>query len=438
MEDRQDFNPDDLLDRAVDAVLRDRVSDEPSPDRVAQLVAAVQRAADRPYKITFMERIRNMKLRTKLAAAATILIALAGLLSWLVPGSGVTVAFADVAEALNNVHTATWKTTSVAKIKATEERTVTFSASAMFMAPSRERTETTADGEKSAAISIVDGQKDRSITLIPATKTAVVISLKNFPAKDSPFGRTFQGLRELVASAQSGQAGKAERLGIQTIDGRAAESFRIQLGSIDVKIWADPKTLLPVRVEQTSADPKVSVVMTDFRFNVPLDEALFSVEVPPGYTVQQTAQIDASKPWAFLTGALKMAAECNDGVFPPSLRGEQGVVSIIQRGALTLAEKHKGSPDKLSKLGMDVAMNAAGFLGFINAAPPDAVHYAGKDVKLGTPNRPILWLTPPKKRGRCIVIYADLSVKELPADEAPRVPESEGGPKPEAKKPNGA
>ena len=140
-----------------------------------------------------------------------------------------------------------------------------------------------------------------------------------------------------------------ERLGAETIDGRTAEGFRIQLGAIDVKIWADPKTLLPIRVEETTeaADgPKVSIVMTDFQVNVPLDESLFSVDVPPGYTVQQTMQIDASKsPWAYLADALKMAAEYNDGVFPPALRGEQGIDGIMQRAATTLVEKHgKGSP----------------------------------------------------------------------------------------------
>lgn len=347
MEDHKDLTPDDLLDRAVDAVLRDPMPGELPPDRIAQLVAAVEKAANRPYPVTLIERIRNMKLRTKIAIAASILIACAGLMSWLAPGSGVAVAFADVADALSNVHTATWKTTSVVEIKAPEQKTVTSSATAMFMAPSHERTETTAEGAKPAAIAIniVDGQKDKAIALVPATKTAIVFDVKNFPAKDNPFGRTFQGLRELAAKAQSGKGGKVERLGLQTIDGRKAEGFRIQLGSIDVKIWADPKTLLPIRVQQTSADPKASIVMTDFRFNVPLDKSLFSVEVPAGYTVQQTVEIDASKPWAFLTGALKMAAECNGGVFPPSLRGEQGVLNVIQGAAKTLGQKYEGSPD---------------------------------------------------------------------------------------------
>ena len=53
-------------------------------------------------------------------------------------------------------------------------------------------------------------------------------------------------------------------------------------------------------------------------------------------------------------------------------------------------------------------------------------HYAGKDVKLGTPNRPIFWC----KLGKNYqVIYADLSVKEVPAEQAPKMPASEGSPK---------
>lgn len=435
MENRKDFHHEDLVERAVDAVLRDPIPGDVPPEQIAQLVAVLRQAADRPYPVTFTQRVKNMRPITKIAVAASVLIVLAGLASWLVPGTGVAVAFADVAEALNNVHSATWKTTSVVEIEVPEKKTVTFSTNSMFLAPSRERTETTADGATSAAISIIDGQKDKVITLVPATKTATVINLKNFPATDSPFGRTFQGLRELVAKAQSGKEGKVDRLGLQTIDDRAAEGFRIQLGSIEVKIWANPKTLLPIRAEYKSTDPKGSTLLTDFRFNVPLDESLFSVDVPPGYTVQQTAQIDASKPWGFLTGALKMAAECNGGVFPSELRGEHGVVSIIQRATPALLENRKGSPDEVRKLSMDVSMNVAGFLGFINAAPPDAVHYAGKDVKLGTPNRPVLWLTPPRLRGRCIVIYADLSVKEVPAEEAPKVPESESSPKTQAKEP---
>lgn len=431
MENRRDFHHDDLLERAVEAVLRVPIPDELPPEQVAQLVAVVQQAASEPRPVTLMKRIRNMKLRTKLAVAATALIAFVGLISWLVPGSGVAVAFADVAEALNSVHSATWKATTVVELKVPQDRTTTFSERAMFLAPSHERTEVTADGAKS--IRIVDGQKGKMISLVPATKTAMVIDLKNFPPQNNPFGRTFQSLRELVSNAQSGKVGKVERLGVKTIDGRSAQGFDIQLGTTEVKIWADPKTLLPIRVEQTSETPgvsKVRIVMTDFKVNIPLDESLFSVDVPLGYTVQQTMQLDASKsPWAYLADALKMAAEYNDGVFPPTLRGEQGIDGIMLRAAKTLAEKHsKASPQERMKQATELSMKLAAALGVVNALPQDAYHYAGKDVKLGTPDRPIFWIKQ-KRNDRCVVIYADLSIKETSAKEMPKAPPPEGAPK---------
>ena len=124
MENREDFHHDDLLERAVDAVLRDPIPGELPPDQVAQLVAAVRQAADKPYPITLIERIENMKLRTRIAVAAAVLIAVIGLMSWLVPGSGAALAFDDVAQALNNVQSATWKTTSV--VKGPKNETVTW------------------------------------------------------------------------------------------------------------------------------------------------------------------------------------------------------------------------------------------------------------------------------------------------------------------------
>jgi len=206
-------------------------------------------------------------------------------------------------------------------------------------------------------------------------------------------------------------------------------ALTFKVGSIYVQVWADAKTLLPVRAEYTSVEPNASTTMTDFRVNVPLDEALFSVDMPAGYTIQQTTDIDASKVNELLAGALKLAAQCNDGVFPPALRGEHGVVAVIQQGVAAQMEKHKGSPDELRQVGMDMAMKVAALSAFLAAGPPDAYHYAGKDVKLGTPNRPILWLTG-KEHGRCVVFYADLSVKEVPADEAPKLPESDDSSKP--------
>jgi outer membrane lipoprotein-sorting protein len=430
MESRENLHHDDLLARAVDALLRDPIPGDLPPDRVDELAAAVRQAADQPEPITLLERFENMKPATKIAVAAAAVLAFVGLISWLVPGRGTALAFADVGEALNSVRSATWKTKAVVTMP--DGKTVTYTGSAMFLAPSHERTETTVEGATS--IQIVDGGKDQSLVLIPATKTAMVINVKNAPPEQGPFGRTFQGLRELVAQAERGKAEKVERLGPTTIDGRPAEGFRIEVGAVDVKIWADPTTLLPVRVEQT-AEPaggtKTRIVMTDFQVNVDLEASLFSLDLPPGYTLQQTMELDASKtPWAYLADALKMAAECNDGVFPPQLQGKEGIDGILQRSAMKLMEKQGvASPADVMKASADLAMKLGAAFGVLYALPPDALHYAGKDVKLGTPDRPILWIKQ-NKGDRCMVIYADLSVQEIPASEAPQFLEPADGSKP--------
>ena len=135
-----------------------------------------------------------------------------------------------------------------------------------------------------------------------------------------------------MAQAQSGKTGKMERLGEKTIDGRRAVGFPCNWRGRG-EIWADHKTSLPIRIEESTAKPETRIVMTDFRTGADLDESLFSVDVPKGYTVQQTKQLDLSKkPIQYVADALKMAAECNDGVFPPELRGEHGIDGILQRG----------------------------------------------------------------------------------------------------------
>ena len=85
--------------------------------------------------------------------------------------------------------------------------------------------------------------------------------------------------------------------------------------------------------------------MSDFQVGVDLDESLFSVDVPAGYTVQQTMQLDLSKkPVAYLADALKWTAEHNDGVFPATLRGEQGMDGIARRAGTALAKKLAKTP----------------------------------------------------------------------------------------------
>jgi len=96
---------------------------------------------------------------------------------------------------------------------------------------------------------------------------------------------------------------KHESLGRSTIDGIEVEGFRSNdpscLGhrkdkvEVDVKMWADVKTRLPVRYEFTRAYfnnmgdkiiEREHFVMHDFQWDVPVDAAEFEPVIPEGYT----------------------------------------------------------------------------------------------------------------------------------------------------------
>jgi hypothetical protein len=79
----------------------------------------------------------------------------------------------------------------------------------------------------------------------------------------------------------------------------------------------------------------------------------------------------------------------------------------------------------------ELAMKTGGAFGFLGAlsAENNDWHYAGKDVKLNAPDRAIFWFKRHKESMTYYVLYADLSVKEVSAEKAPKVPLLEGSPK---------
>lgn len=425
MNDRQDNDREDLLQRAIDSVRDDPFPEEPPPNRVLELVAVVRQTAEQPSRVTMVERVKNMKTTTGIAVAASLVIVCGGLLSWLAPGGGSALAFGDVAEAFANVHSATWKKTSVAKDP--QGKTIKLTGIGMFLAPSHERTEMSMDGK--TAVLITDGRKDKVLGLDVAEKTATIFQLENLPA-ESPFGHSFQGLRKRIVDAQTGADSSVERLGVEIIDGRRVGGFRVRQGSLVITLWAEPKSSLPVRVEyESTVGPKVREVMTDFQINVDLEQSLFSLDVPSGYTVLEQVKMDLSKrPIEHLAEALGLAAEHNGGVFPPTLLGEDGIDGIMRRAAAELVNEPGKSRDELLKISSDWARKMGAVAGVLyNLSPEQDWHYTGKDVKRDTPNRPIFWYRL-KKDDPYEVIYADLTIKEVSPEDVPQEPEDDPEP----------
>ncbi len=85
----------------------------------------------------------------------------------------------------------------------------------------------------------------------------------------------------------------------RTIDGKEATGFVIEENGVRFNVWIDPTTKLPLQMERSGTptlenSPPSTEKWSDFRFDEPLDESLFSFVVPEGFAVD-TRQSPAAK-----------------------------------------------------------------------------------------------------------------------------------------------
>ena len=391
----------------------------------------------------------TMKRVAHIVIAAAALAAVALFASWLVMGGGTaSIAFAEVAKALDSLRTAAFDEATEVK-DPVDGKSRTLHSKSLFLAPSRQRCEmampTGSGTDTATSIMILDFQAMKGLTLIPEQKQAVAVDLAKIKKPSGP-SNMFEQVRQLVRQGSSG-AEKAESLGRKQVDGRAAVGFRIKNNMADMTFWADPQSARPVRIELDSPSFNARSVMSNFRYDMELDSALFSLEPPAGYDVRS---MEAAMPVEEdLVNLLRLVVEHNDGIFPPTIGANKEYMQAVQADSKAKAEKLIKTPeaqklmeklkaeygddkDGFMKAWMKEWMKLAepttqkhmqGLLFYQMLTPENDSHYAGKDVKQGTPNRPIFWYKPTGS-AKYRVIYADLSVKELAPKDAQQLPEA--------------
>jgi hypothetical protein len=183
----------------------------------------------------------------------------------------------------------------------------------------------------------------------------------------------------------------------------------------------------------TGAD-KYRVIYADLSVKevVPAETKNFP-KAPEGRTVQTMNNNPSFWNEKNLIEMLRVYATQQNGLLPPTLDARD--IEPVIRAPLEkeIKAKYGTSPEAKMKAMQDIAFMMAhggevmkcgrGF-GFLHDMKPENdSHYAGKDVKLGTPDRPIFWYKPTGSE-KYRVIYADLSVKELTADDVKKLPEA--------------
>jgi len=338
---------------------------------------------------------------TKIAAAVVVIVSVIAVIHFLgVPTEGV--AWADVVQpiltartVIFNVITAEGENVPVTRV--------------MNMGKQRVRGEVLSpDGKTVQVIVITDFDALQMLQLVPSKKTAVLIDLKDLPEKPE---NVLEEMRNIITKLQNDPNVSVEPLGEKEIDGRIAKGFRARGHDGEMTVWADPQTALPIRMEQKWR--QMQFVCTDFQFDIEMDESLFSMEIPDGYSELPSGELPiASTNEQDLIETLRMWAEIIlDGTFPEDFNG-QVYVNDVNKNRKKFAKLQQ---EQKVELGLKFGR---GFIFVQLLKAENDWHYVGKNVRLGDAESPVCWYRPEGSE-TYRVIYGDLRVEDVSPENLP-------------------
>jgi len=353
-------------------------------------------------RLEFIWRIIMKSRISKMAAAAAIIIAL---LIGIHQLGGSTPAFAEVVQSLLNIQTATFK------MSMEVEGVPPQKFDCMYAEPVRMRQ----TNHEQGAIVISDFQQGKIVTLMPAQNKAMIVEMENVPEDEGKFNM-FREIRKHLQEAQDTEDESVQFLGEKEIDGLTVIGYHVQKPGVDITVWADPQTKLPVEMTNTSGP--TTYTMTDIVFDVELDESIFSLEIPEGYTIR-TMQVDASKPTEKdLIEMFHIWAEHMDGNLP-SVLDMNATMEFVKYKQKKMKDKgQEPSEESVLELQKTIMRMGRGAV-FVQQLPAESDwHYTGKDAKFGDAETAIFWYQPEDSE-TYRVIYGDLSVKDVASENLP-------------------
>jgi len=385
------------------------VDTEPNPahreNLRRQMLSVFNQTEQEPaIRIIVFRTLRRITMKspiTKMATAAAIIIAV--LVGLNILGTS-TPAFAEIVKPFLTARTASFKMTMEVEGVPTQ----TFDC--LYSEPIRMRQ----TNKEHGAIVISDLQEGKIVTLVPAQKKAYVMELENIPDDQDQSGfNMFGEIRKHILEAQESEDASVEFIGEKKINGMTAIGYHVEKPGIEITVWADPKTKLPVQLTNTM-EP-TTYTMTDIVFDVEFDESLLSLEIPAEYTVQ-TMQVDASKPTENdLIKMFRIWAEHMDGNLPSSL-DMNNIMEFMKHQLKKMMKNGQKQSEETTIQWQQTSMNMGRGITFVQQLPTESDwHYVGKDVKFPEAEKPIFWYRPEGSE-TYRVIYGDLSIRDLSAD----------------------
>lgn len=239
---------------------------QPSPDSTHRALARVRETiALAPPRLSWQHRL----FRSRLVAAALLLILAGGLLALLPPAtSPAHAAFVEVQAALKATRSLTCR--QVRLVAGEKEETTQL----YILGDGRFRAES-ADG----SCTVADFSKNITLAIPSQGRVALLLRGQNLPPINP-----YEQLKNLPADTS------ARPLPGKQIDGKEVLGYAVKLYGQEFTVWADARTRLPVQLESQEKNDKgqiVRLIIDRFVFDKEIDPKLFSLEPPPGFTLRE-------------------------------------------------------------------------------------------------------------------------------------------------------
>jgi outer membrane lipoprotein-sorting protein len=378
----------DLLARAEEAVRRTTVSEGRPEEAFGRILARLHaESGPCPPVPSSRRKLGQWTLRWGAAAAAAMLGYLAA--TWPTPPAR---AFAEVAQQLRGAQTLAFRTiTPIAGQAQPVDVRVMVNGRGMM------RCET----ESLGTVMVFDTVRNHILMLDRKSRSAHLIER---PAGDrvASFDVAAREVEDLRALGHT----PGQFVGRRRIGNIEAEGYRVRQPGQDTVVWVDPRVRLPLRVEINAgaAGAADAVSLFDIQINPPLDDSLFRLEPPDGYTLTIERRPATSGEEA-VVNVLRTYAEHAGGRFPPGLDDWVGYAKVLP------ADKFDGATNpRVVALVQDMAqMNAL----ILECKGDHGYRPAG--AKLGDARKIVFWFRR-KGAAQYRAIYGDLHAADVNAE----------------------
>ena len=353
---------------------------------------------------------RTWRLRwIRIPSAAAVAVAVFIGLWWLIAGD-VNVASAGFGEMLRRIR---------------EARSVTFDLSYHLPGKPEERVQVSMGqfGRSRATWSdgvthIYDMTQNKYLTLTPSEGRAVIRSML-LEGSGIYYCEPLEALRGV------GESG-GKFTGTEILDDHEVNVYQVATEQGSLRVWVDPRQGLPARIVRkipVGEGQQVVWVLENFCWNESLSDSLFLLDIPPGYTLDEPSEKS-------LLDLLRICAEFSNGSFPARLDAKT-IYDLVftSRQAkgpkiTSLSAKKTFSTMKADTQTKETYRTCLRGQAFIEKIRENGTwRYVGAGHKLGDKTATICWWKLPQSP-TYRVVYGDLKIKNIPAEQFPPSSES--------------